>query len=116
METIADRDVIVSLTQAAANEVQQLHLNDPKSAGRPLRVYVEGGGCSGMQYNMQFDEKREDDVEADFFGVSVVVDPFSAKYLRGAVVDYNDDLNDSGFKVSNPNAQQSCGCGKSFEA
>jgi iron-sulfur cluster assembly accessory protein len=116
METIEDRDFIVSLTQAAAAEVRQLQVKDPATAGRPLRVYIEGGGCSGMQYNMQFDEKREDDVEVEFFGVSVVVDPFSAKYLRGAVVDFNDDLNDSGFKVSNPNARQSCGCGKSFEA
>jgi iron-sulfur cluster assembly accessory protein len=116
MQTIEDRDLIVSLTQAAADEVRQLQVKDPATAGRPLRVYIEGGGCSGMQYNMQFDEKREDDVEVEFFGVSVVVDPFSAKYLRGAVVDFNDDLNDSGFKVSNPNARQSCGCGKSFEA
>jgi iron-sulfur cluster assembly accessory protein len=116
METIAERDVILSLTEAAATEVRQLQEKDVQTAGRPLRVYIEGGGCSGMQYNMQFDEKREDDVVAEFFGVSVVVDPFSANYLRGAVVDYKDDLNDSGFKVLNPNARQSCGCGKSFEA
>jgi iron-sulfur cluster assembly accessory protein len=116
METIAEHDVVVSLTEAAATEVRQLQTKDPQTAGRPLRVYIEGGGCSGMQYNMQFDEVREDDVVAEFFGVSVVVDPFSANYLRGAVVDYKDDLNDSGFKVENPNARQSCGCGKSFEA
>jgi iron-sulfur cluster assembly accessory protein len=116
METIAERDVILSLTEAAATEVRQLQKKDVQTAGRPLRVYIEGGGCSGMQYNMQFDEKREDDVEAEFFGVCVVVDPFSANYLRGAVVDYKEDLNDSGFKVLNPNARQSCGCGKSFEA
>jgi iron-sulfur cluster assembly accessory protein len=116
METIAEHDVVVSLTEAAAAEVRQLQEKDAQTAGRPLRVYIEGGGCSGMQYNMQFDEIREDDVAAEFFGVSVVVDPFSANYLRGAVVDYKEDLNDSGFKVLNPNARQSCGCGKSFEA
>lgn len=116
METIADGDVLVSLTEAAASEVRHLQAKDPQTMGRPLRVYIEGGGCSGMQYNMQFDEQREDDVVVELYGVSMVVDPFSANYLRGAVVDYKDDLNDSGFKVLNPNARQSCGCGKSFEA
>jgi iron-sulfur cluster assembly accessory protein len=116
MEAIVENDVIVRLTEAAAAEVRQLQVSDPQNVGRPLRVYIEGGGCSGMQYNMQFDEKREDDFCAEYFGVTVVVDPFSANYLRGALVDFKDDLNESGFKVSNPNARQSCGCGKSFEA
>jgi iron-sulfur cluster assembly accessory protein len=116
METIAENDLIVRLTEAAAEEVRHLQSADPLSAGRPLRVYVEGGGCSGLQYNMQFDEKREDDFHAEFFGVSVVVDPSSANYLRGTLVDFKEELNDSGFKLLNPNARQSCGCGKSFAA
>jgi iron-sulfur cluster assembly accessory protein len=69
-----------------------------------------------MQYAMTFDEKRPDDSTVEAHGVSVVVDPFSAQYLHGAVVDFNDSLTAGGFKISNPNAKQSCGCGKSFTA
>jgi iron-sulfur cluster assembly accessory protein len=87
-----------------------------ESMGKGLRVYVEAGGCSGMQYGMVFDEKRQDDLAVELHGVSVVVDPFSANYLRGSVIDYVDSLTGGGFKISNPNAHQSCGCGKSFEA
>ena len=83
---------------------------------KTLRVFVESGGCSGMQYGMVFDEVRPDDTSAQFFGVSLLVDPFSAEYLRGTVVDYVDALTGGGFKILNPKAKQSCGCGKSFEA
>ena len=79
-----------------------------------MRLYVEKGGCSGLQYGMVFDQKRPDDLEASHFGVSVLVDPFSADYLRGSVVDYSDALTSGGFKITNPKAAQSCGCGKSF--
>ncbi|MDB6033540.1 MAG: iron-sulfur cluster assembly accessory protein [Verrucomicrobiales bacterium] len=107
---------VVNLTESAADQVRILQSNDPNNAGKVLRVYVEGGGCSGMQYGMVFDEKRDDDVQLEFFGVSVLVDQFSANYLRGTTVDFVDSLNGGGFKISNPNARQSCGCGKSFEA
>ncbi len=116
MSSVVQTESILTLTESAASQVKLLYTNDPESAGKSLRVYVEAGGCSGMQYGMVFDEKREDDLESDFFGVSVVVDPFSANYLRGTVVDFVDSLNGGGFKISNPNARQSCGCGKSFEA
>ena len=89
---------------------------EKENAGKALRVYVEGGGCSGMQYGMVFDEKRADDIANEFFGVSVLVDPFSANYLRGSIVDFSDALTGGGFKITNPQAKQSCGCGKSFEA
>ena len=89
---------------------------EPENVGKGLRVYIEAGGCSGMQYGMVFDEKRPDDFTGEFFGVPVVIDPFSANYLRGAVIDFVDSLSGGGFKISNPNARQSCGCGKSFEA
>ena len=105
---------VIVLTESAASQVKTL-LSAEKE-GKGLRLYVEGGGCSGMQYGMTFDEQRPDDLAADFNGVSVVIDPFSANYLRGAVVDYVDSLTGGGFKISNPNARQSCGCGKSFEA
>jgi len=105
----------VTLTENAAKQIKEM-LTSPENAGKNLRVYVEGGGCSGLQYGMVFDEKRADDVIGDFFGVSVLVDPFSANYLRGANIDFSDELTGGGFKISNPNARQSCGCGKSFEA
>ena len=114
--TASQVESVVSLTESAANQVRSLLTGQPENAGRTLRVYVEGGGCSGMQYGMVFDEKREDDLRAEFFGVSVLIDPFSADYLRGAVIDFVDGLTGGGFKISNPNARQSCGCGKSFEA
>ena len=69
-----------------------------------------------MQYGMVFDEKREGDLVSQENGVNVLVDPISTDYLRGTVVDFSDALTDGGFKISNPNAKQSCGCGKSFEA
>ncbi|HWQ92029.1 MAG TPA: iron-sulfur cluster insertion protein ErpA [Clostridia bacterium] len=106
---------VVALTVSAAEEVKVL-LQKAENAGKTLRVYVEQGGCSGMQYSMTFDELRPDDQAVQMHGVSVLVDPFSAQYLRGAVVDFSDALTGSGFKVSNPNARESCGCGKSFTA
>jgi iron-sulfur cluster assembly protein len=109
-------DIIVSLTDSAALHVKSLLAGEKDGASKGLRVYVEGGGCSGLQYGMVFDEKRTDDLSAEFSGIPVMVDPFSANYLRGCVVDYVDSLTGGGFKISNPNARHSCGCGKSFEA
>jgi len=107
---------VLSLTENAAAHVKHLLTDQPENAGKTLRIYVEGGGCSGMQYGMVFDERRPDDIATEFFGVNVLVDPFSADYLRGTVVDYVDALTGGGFKIFNPKARQSCGCGKSFEA
>jgi iron-sulfur cluster assembly accessory protein len=115
MDVAAAIDPVVLLTASAAGEVKAL-LERPENAGKSLRVYVEQGGCSGMQYSMTFDEKRADDLSAEMHGVSVLVDPFSLQYIRGAVVDFSDSLTAGGFKISNPNARQSCGCGKSFTA
>ena len=88
----------------------------PDNQGKNLRVYVEQGGCSGMQYSMVYDERRPDDLAVEMHGVCVLVDAFSAKYLQGTVVDFSDALTGGGFKLNNPNARQSCGCGKSFQA
>jgi iron-sulfur cluster assembly protein/iron-sulfur cluster insertion protein len=79
-------------------------------------VYVEQGGCSGMQYGLVFDEVREGDRVSDHDGVPVVVDAASADYLAGSTVDYSEALTGGGFKINNPRARQNCGCGKSFEA
>jgi iron-sulfur cluster assembly accessory protein len=81
-----------------------------------LRVAIEGGGCSGFQYGLGFDRGAvEGDHEFEVEGVRVVVDPFSAPYLRGASVDYLETIQESGFKIDNPNAVSSCGCGHSFQ-
>jgi len=115
MEVNTTAEPVVTVTESAAGEVRSL-LEKPENAGKTLRVYIEQGGCSGMQYSMVFDEKRPDDLSVEMHGVSVLVDPFSAQYIRGAVVDFSDSLTAGGFKISNPNARQSCGCGKSFTA
>jgi len=115
MNDAAHTQPVVTLTESAAREIQARLAADPQGAGRGLRLYVEQGGCSGMQYGMVFDEKRPDDFEAALFGVSVWVDAFSANYLRGSVVDFSDALTGGGFKITNPQAAHSFGCGKSFE-
>jgi iron-sulfur cluster assembly accessory protein len=115
MDTAATTGPVMQITANAAGEVKAL-LEKPENAGKCLRVYVEQGGCSGMQYAMTFDEKRPDDVAAEMHGVAVLVDPFSLQYIRGAVVDFSDSLSAGGFKITNPNARQNCGCGKSFTA
>ena len=107
---------VVSLTESAAGHIKSMLAGQPENAGKTLRIYVEGGGCSGMQYGMVFDEKRDDDLACESFGVPVLVDPFSANYVRGTVIDFIDALTGGGFKISNPTARQSCGCGKSFQA
>jgi len=107
-------EVVVGLTENAAREIKARLAADPAGAGKGLRIYVEQGGCSGLQYGMTFDQKRDGDLAAASFGVSVLVDAFSADYVRGTVVDFSDALTGGGFKISNPNAAQSCGCGKSF--
>lgn len=110
----ATTESLIQLTPAAVGEVKHL-LTQSENAGKSLRVYVEQGGCSGMQYGLVFDEKRDGDLPSAQEGVTVLVDSFSAQYIRGAVVDFSDALTGGGFKISNPNAKQSCGCGKSFE-
>jgi iron-sulfur cluster assembly accessory protein len=112
---IAAEEAVVTLTLGAVEEVKSL-LALPENAGKHMRYYVEQGGCSGMQYGMVFDEKREGDLVSEQDGVNVLVDPISVDFLRGMRVDFSDALSGGGFKISNPNAKQSCGCGKSFEA
>jgi iron-sulfur cluster assembly accessory protein len=115
MESNTAIEPVITLSESAAEEVKSM-LKQPENEGKVMRVYVEQGGCSGMQYSMVFDEKRPDDHCVEMFGVAVLVDPFSAKYLKGTRIDFSDALTGGGFKIANPNARQSCGCGKSFEA
>lgn len=104
----------VKVSDRAARRIGEiLHREQP---GTMLRVSVEGGGCSGFQYGLGFDRSaQEGDLEFECEGVTVVVDPFSAPYLSGARVDYLETIEESGFKIENPNAVASCGCGHSFQ-
>jgi len=104
---------LVSLTPSAAEKIRVLMAEDGEVS--VLRVAIEGGGCSGFQYGLGFDRgPQEGDVEFECEGVNVVVDPFSVPYLAGARVDYLETIQESGFKIENPNAVASCGCGHSF--
>lgn len=99
----------------SAVEAVRAALKDEGEEGDFLRISVVGGGCSGYQYGLDFDkEERMGDLAIDFDGVKVVVDPVSAGYLRGTVVDYVSGLNGTGFQFKNPNAKRTCGCGSSF--
>jgi iron-sulfur cluster assembly protein len=114
MELQERTDSIVSLTPAAAAKISALMAEDAEVS--VLRVAIEGGGCSGFQYGLGFDRgAQEGDLEFECEGVKVVVDPFSAPYLSGAKVDYLETIQESGFKIDNPNATASCGCGHSFQ-
>ena len=103
-------------TDAAAAKVKDLMAEE----GNPdlkLRVFVQGGGCSGFQYGFTFDEViNEDDTAIDKEGVQLLIDPRSFQYLVGAEIDYKDDLEGSQFVIRNPNATSTCGCGSSFSA
>ncbi len=82
-----------------------------------LRVYIQGGGCSGFQYGFEFDEQQgEDDLAVQTDGVTLLVDPLSLQYLMGAEVDYTESLHGAQFVIRNPNAKTTCGCGSSFAA
>jgi iron-sulfur cluster assembly accessory protein len=115
MNTEAKTESILTLTDNAAAEARNLLASEENREIKGLRVYVEKGGCSGMQYGLVFDEKREGDLVSDYDGLPVLVDAFSAQYLKGTTVDFSDALTGGGFKITNPNATQSCGCGNSFE-
>ena len=107
---------MLQLTENAVVKVVQLMERDGK-AGRGLRVTVQGGGCSGFQYGMSFDEEpRDNDVVLQFGDLAVYVDPMSNLYLDEVSIDYVDSLTDSGFKFVNPRATGTCGCGQSFSA
>ena len=116
MSDVTQTESLLTVTEDAAKQVGVVRSKEPENSNKTLRLFVEEGGCSGLQCGMVFDEKRDDDLALEFFGETVLVDNFSANYLRGAVVDYHDDLNNAGFKIKNPNAKQSCGCGNSFES
>ncbi len=104
---------MIKLTPRAARQIESMQA-DQNAAEKVLRVLVETGGCSGFQYGMSFDEPKSDDEQLESEGVKFVVDPTSYAYLDGSNIDFDDGLQGKGFEIQNPNAQSTCGCGKSF--
>jgi len=104
----------LNFSHSAASKVREL-IQEEGNDSLALRVYIQGGGCSGFQYGFEFDENRaEDDLAVDTDGVTLLVDPLSLQYLMGAEVDYSESLQGAQFVIRNPNAKTTCGCGSSF--
>lgn len=109
---------MINVTETAAEKISEL-LAEESKVGAGLRVFVQGGGCSGFQYGLMIDE-GEGDTDSDqvfeVHGVKLLVDPISLRYLKGAEVDFIDNNMGGGFTIKNPNAKSTCGCGSSFSA
>jgi len=115
MVSITDKTSMISITDKAAEKVKAL-LKEKEVTSGALRVFVAGGGCSGYQYGMAIaQEIDEDDFVIEHDGVKLLVDPESAPLLKGAEIDYVEDVMKSGFTIFNPNAVKSCACGSSFD-
>lgn len=106
---------LLSLTPAAVAKIQTFFTEEPAARGKALRVAVERGGCSGYSYAFMFDDKKAGDAETAYEGFTVLVDPESGVFLKGAVIDYKEDVAGAGFKIQNPNVKKSCGCGNSHQ-
>jgi iron-sulfur cluster assembly protein len=105
---------MLTLTDSAVKHLRAL-VEEKGEPGKALRIFIERGGCAGMSYGMTLDDPQSADYAAEKDGVKVVVDPESLPYVNGSTVDYCDDLTGTGFRIQNPNAARSCGCGTSFE-
>ncbi len=106
---------MIKITEEASQQIKIL-VEDAGSPEAGLRIFIEPGGCSGLQYTMQVSEKKEGDTAIESDGASVFLDEKSATYLKGSTIDYSNSLSATGFRINNPNAKQTCGCGTSFEA
>ena len=105
---------MITITEQATAKIKNL-LAEENNPSLKLRVFVQGGGCSGFQYGFTLDEEQaEDDWDLEFNGVKVLVDSMSGGYLQGATIDYTESEMGSSFSINNPNAQTTCGCGSSF--
>lgn len=105
---------MITITDSAVAKLQDI-LAEENNPSLKLRVFVQGGGCSGFQYGFTLDDAQaEDDWDIEVGGVSVLVDSMSGGYLQGATIDYREDQYGSSFAIQNPNAQTTCGCGSSF--
>jgi iron-sulfur cluster assembly accessory protein len=105
---------MITVTDSAFQQLQNL-VREQEDQAKGLRIFVESGGCAGMQYGMTLDHAQEEDEIVERDGVKVMVDPRSLEFLHESTVDYVDDLAGAGFRIKNPNAVRSCGCGTSFE-
>jgi iron-sulfur cluster insertion protein len=106
---------MITITESAKSKIQDIVIDENKP-GTALRVFVQGGGCSGFSYGFVLDEAQNEDdfaVELDF-GTKILVDAMSMQYLQGAAIDYREELMGSSFVINNPNATTTCGCGASF--
>jgi iron-sulfur cluster insertion protein len=105
---------MINVSESAVVKIKDI-LAEENNPNLRLRVFVQGGGCSGMQYGFTLDDvQNEDDWDLDINGVKILVDSMSSGYLQGAEIDYKDDVMGASFTIKNPNAQTTCGCGSSF--
>lgn len=107
---------MLTMTEKAADKVRHYAEQMEEARGKELRIYVQGGGCSGFQYGFTFDEYQDGDTVVEAGGVKVLMDPMSLQYLNGATVDFVEDVRGSGFLVDNPSVARTCGCGNSPQA
>lgn len=109
-------DTPFTITDIAADRIKEILLEE-NNPNINLRVFVQGGGCSGFQYGFTLDEEQnDDDFAVEKNGIKVLVDSMSFQYLNGSVIDFKDDVYGAAFSINNPNAQTTCGCGSSFSA
>ena len=110
------KTIMINITDNAVEKIKDI-IAEENNPNLKLRVFVQGGGCSGFQYGFTLDEDQaEDDWDLEFGDLHVLVDTMSGQYLQGSSLDYKEDINGASFTVSNPNAQSTCGCGSSFSA
>ena len=114
MEEVLEQPKLVTMAPGAIAKIKEL-IAEENNADLKLRMFVSGGGCSGMQYGFTFEEEvNEDDFNLEFDGIHLLIDSMSSQYLQGAEVDYTESLQGSQFSIKNPQAQTTCGCGSSF--
>ena len=107
--------MVITVTDKARAKAIALRLAEGRDDAAVLRVGVQGGGCSGFQYQLEFDDRRADDELIELDGVTVAIDPFSAPLIAGSVLDYDGGLGGRGFEFTNPQVEAGCGCGRSFQ-
>ena len=114
MEEVLEQPKLVTMAPGAIAKIKEL-IAEENNPNLKLRMFVSGGGCSGMQYGFTFEEQgQEDDFVLEFEGIHLLIDSMSSQYLQGAEVDFTESLQGSSFSIKNPNAQTTCGCGSSF--
>ncbi len=114
MEEVSEQPQLVKMAPGAIAKIKEL-IAEENNPNLKLRMFVSGGGCSGMQYGFTFEEEaNEDDFDLEFNGIHLLIDSMSSQYLQGAEVDFTESLQGSQFSIKNPNAQTTCGCGSSF--